>query len=203
MRTLVVATRNPGKLREIRRILSDLPLRLASLAEFPEAPPVEEDGSSYRENAEKKARAAARQTGCWAMGEDSGIEVDALGGRPGIHSARYAGGDRENNARLLHELQEVPGERRTARYRCVIVVVDEAGRERAFAEGTCEGRIGREEKGNGGFGYDPLFVLPDRGGRTMAEVGDDIKNQISHRARALERLRPLLAGALDPVPGSS
>ena len=209
MRTLVLATRNRGKIREIERILTDLPIRLVSLSEYGDAPTVVEDGTSYLENARKKAVVQAHHTGEWAMGEDSGIEVDALDGAPGIYSARYSGdpasrpgdapggaSDLSNNRKLLAGLEGVPEEKRTARYRCVVVVADPSGTEIATAEGTCEGRVGREERGTSGFGYDPLFVVPEFSGQTMAELGPEIKNRISHRARALAELREKLGAKL-------
>lgn len=197
MQEIVLATRNPGKVREILQILNDLPFRFLSLSDIPGVPPVEESGATFLDNARRKAKAVAGHTGIWALGEDSGVEVDALGGRPGIRSARYAGGDRENNERLLSELSQVPLEQRTARYRCAVAIVDPIRGEIASAEGTCEGRIGFVEKGTSGFGYDPLFVVPEFGGRTMAELGLEIKNRISHRARALQQLREKLASGLD------
>ncbi|MHC4606022.1 MAG: XTP/dITP diphosphatase [Planctomycetota bacterium] len=197
MKEIVLATRNKGKIKEILQILGALPVRFVPLADVGGAPDVVEDGKTFRENAAKKAAAIAKHTGAWAMGEDSGIEVDALDGRPGIHSARYAGGDEKNNRKLLRELKKVPDEKRTARYRCAVVVADPAGNEVASAEGTCEGRIGRKEVGESGFGYDPLFVVPDFGDRTMAELGLEIKNRISHRARALNQLKETLSSRLE------
>ena len=155
-----------------------------------DAPRVVEDGATYRDNARKKADAIARHCNTWALADDSGIEIDALGGRPGIFSARFAGPsatDEENNRKLLEELRGVPEERRTARYRAVIVLASPDGLL-ASTEGTCEGRIGMSPRGTGGFGYDPLFLPDGHGGRTMAELGMEIKNRISHRAKALNNL---------------
>lgn len=196
MRIIVLATRNEGKVAEILQIFTGLPVRFVPLSEYPAVPEIVEDGTTFLENARKKAVSVARHTREWALGEDSGLEVDALGGRPGIHSARYAGDDRANNAKLSRELAGVPDEKRTARYRCAMVVADPEGREVATAEGSCEGRIGREERGTGGFGYDPLFVLSGFQGQTMAEVGMETKNRISHRARAMMKLRDALAPVL-------
>jgi XTP/dITP diphosphohydrolase len=156
---------------------------------------VEEDAPTFAGNAEKKARAALAQSGLPSLADDSGLEVDALGGAPGVLSARYAGepcDDGANNRKLLGALAGVPDDRRTARFRCALVFVDADG-TRLVAEGACEGRIGHEPRGSGGFGYDPLFlVADDAAGRTMAELAPDEKNRISHRARALDALARLL-----------
>lgn len=193
---IVIASRNPGKIREIRQIFADLPVRFVTREDAPE---VVEDGASFSENARKKAAAAARHAGAWALADDSGLEVDALDGAPGIRSARWSGGgDEENNDKLLRELREVPAPARTARYRAVVVIADPDGRIVAEAEGACEGAIGFERRGTGGFGYDPLFVLPDFG-CTMAELPSGKKNRISHRALALARLREPLTDALGRV----
>lgn len=195
-REIVIASKNEGKIREIRQILSDLPVAVVTLPDLPE---VVEDGLSFAENARKKAVAIARHSGRWALADDSGLEVDALGGAPGIHSARWSGaGDEANNDKLLAELRDVPAAARTARYRAVVVVADPEGALVAEADGACEGVIGFERRGTGGFGYDPLFVLPGLG-RTMAELAAEAKNRISHRARALERLRAPLTRALSAV----
>jgi XTP/dITP diphosphohydrolase len=196
IRDLVIASKNKGKIREIRQIFADLPLRVVDDAALPD---VVEDGTSFAANARKKAVEIARHTGAWALADDSGLEVDALGGRPGIHSARWSGrGDEGNNEKLLAELREVPAAARTARYRAVVVVAAPDGRVVAEAEGACEGLIGFERKGAGGFGYDPLFVVPEHG-CTMAELPAETKNRISHRAQALERIRAPLTRALGPL----
>lgn len=195
MSDLLLGTRNLHKIREIASILAGLSLTLRDLREFPNAPEVEETGFTFRANAELKARAWATVTGLPTLADDSGLEVDALGGRPGVLSARYAGAqgnDAANNARLLAELSGVPAERRGARYRCVIVIVGSAGLV-AAAEGTCEGRIGEAPRGSNGFGYDPLFLVAPDFARTMAELDPDEKNRISHRGRALEAVRGALA----------
>lgn len=195
-RELVIASKNAGKIREIRQIFADLPVAVVTVPDLPE---VVEDGRSFSENARKKAVEIARHTGCWALADDSGLEVDALGGAPGIHSARWSGaGDEANNDRLLAELRDVPAPGRGARYRAVVVVADPVGRVLAEADGACEGRIGFERRGTGGFGYDPLFIVPDFG-CTMAELPAETKNRISHRAQALERIRAPLTRALGAV----
>ena len=181
--TLVLATRNPGKVAEMRALLADLPVVLRSAAEIEGAPEVEEDAPTLEGNALKKARALHAHTGLPALADDTGLEVDALGGAPGVHSARYAGpaaADATNRARLLRELGGTAD--RTARFRTVIAFVED-GSVRTF-EGTCEGHILHEERGTGGFGYDALFV-PEDHDRTFAELPPDAKNAISHRGRAL------------------
>ena len=195
-RELVIASKNKGKIREIREIYADLPLAVIEARDLPE---VVEDGASFSENARRKAVAIARYTGKWALADDSGLEVDALEGAPGIHSARWSGGgDEANNDKLLAELRDVPAPARTARYRAVVVVATPDGRIVAEADGACEGVIGFERRGAGGFGYDPLFVLP-QDGRTMAELEPSAKNALSHRGQALRRLREPLTRALIPV----
>jgi XTP/dITP diphosphohydrolase len=190
MRRLVVATKNPGKVGELQALLADLPIELVSAEGMPE---VEETGATFAENAELKARAAADWSGEWALADDSGLEVDALGGAPGVHSNRFAGANTtevQRNTRLLELLEGVPAERRTARYRAVVAVASPDGRV-WLSEGACEGVILEQGRGGGGFGYDPLFYLPDRG-RTMAELPPDEKNRVSHRGRALAAALPLL-----------
>lgn len=190
MRRVVLATGNPGKLREMRAILADHGLEVAAQSEFGIRPPVE-DGDSYVTNALIKARHAAAASGLPAIADDSGIEVDALGGRPGIHTARYAGPREDaeaNNDKLLAELAGMPESRRGARYRCAMVFVREASDPSPIiAEASWEGRIGLERRGDGGFGYDPLFIVA--GGRvTAAEMPETEKNRVSHRGQALVAL---------------
>jgi XTP/dITP diphosphohydrolase len=193
---LVIASKNPGKIREIRQIYADLPV---TILEVPGLPEVVEDGNTFAENARKKAVEIARHTGTWALADDSGLEVDALRGEPGIHSARWSGsGDEGNNEKLLSELREVPAPARTARYRAVVVIAAPDGRVLAEAAGSCEGLIGFERRGTGGFGYDPYFVVPQFG-KTMAELPAETKNAISHRGEALRRLREPLTRALSAV----
>lgn len=203
--TLVVATGNRGKLEELRALLAGLPLEVRSVAEVLKEPPVVvEDGETFAENATKKARTVAHATMMLTLADDSGLEVDALGGRPGVRSARFAherATDAENNAALLAALDALgdppaqPGF--GARFRCVLALVDPYtnGGEPRMVEGTCDGTITRAPRGSGGFGYDPLFVVEGTE-KTMAELREDEKNRISHRARAFAALRPLLERVL-------
>jgi len=197
LRQIVVATANRGKLREIEEILAPLGLSIASLADYPDFPRVKEDGATFEENAVKKAQATAAFTGTVALADDSGLEVDYLGGAPGVHSARFAGDsadDAANNAKLLGLLEGVPWEKRTARFRCVIAVATPEG-EVITAEGVAEGYILTAPRGAGGFGYDPLFYFPGYG-QTFAELPPAVKNQVSHRARALARIKEALTALL-------
>jgi len=199
---LVLASANEGKLRELRRLLADLPFEVQSQAAYG-VPAPEETGSSFFANALLKARHAQLATGAAALADDSGLEVDALAGAPGIYSARYAGiaaDDAANNAKLLRELRDVPPALRTARYRCVLVYLGtEAGAPPLVAEGTWEGLITAAPRGGSGFGYDPVFFLPDLG-LTAAELDADTKNRLSHRGQALRRLQALLAARTRAVP---
>ena len=193
MKEIVVATANPGKLREIKESLEGMQLRVLSLTDLPPLPPVKEDGLTFRENALKKARAAARHSGILTIADDSGLEVDHLGGEPGVRSARFAGeeaSDADNNRKLLQRLAGVPPAQRGAAFRCVIAVVDPQGQE-AWVEGTCSGVIGEQERGTQGFGYDPLFIIPELG-KTLAELPLKEKNRISHRGKALAALKDVL-----------
>jgi len=190
---LVLATNNKGKVKELKEMLADLPVEVLSLEAYPELAEIEENGATFEENALIKARAVAGFTGLTAMADDSGLEVDYLSGAPGIYSARFAGepkSDEANNAKLLKELIGVPAEQRTARFRCVIAVVCPDGRE-FTAHGTCEGTIGFQPSGQGGFGYDPLFYVPEFG-KTFAELELVTKNRISHRGRALKEAIKIL-----------
>ena len=190
---VVLASGNAGKLRELARILAPLSMQLRSQAEF-EVPEVPEDGLSFVENAIIKARAAAAHSGLAAIADDSGLEVDYLRGAPGIHSARYSGkGDAGNNAKLLQALEGVPEEQRTARFQCVLVYMRHAQDPTPIVcQGSWEGRILFAEQGENGFGYDPLFYVPEHD-CSSAQLPTDLKNRISHRARAsallLEALR--------------
>ena len=196
MTTLFVATRNPGKLRELRRLLGDEPLELQSLLDRPDLPEVVEDGATFEDNARKKALEIARATGHPTLADDSGLEVDALGGAPGVHSARWSGGgDQANNDKLLAVLAERPTASRSARYRAVVAVAWPDGSVEV-AHGVCEGTIGNAPRGTRGFGYDPLFVVPGEGGKTYAELEPDEKNRHSHRAMALRTLWPVVSGRL-------
>lgn len=193
---LLIATHNAGKRREYRALLGDLDIELRSLADIVGAPMVDEVGDTYLANARAKAQALAAHTGVAALADDSGLEVDALDGAPGVRSARFAadailgavpGDDRANLALLLERLRRVPDERRSARFRCTIVVAHPDGRE-LVADGTCEGVIAAAPRGSAGFGYDPVFVYPPLG-RTFAELTAAEKDRVSHRAKAVEQLR--------------
>lgn len=212
MTTLIIATRNAHKVSEIRDILGSA-FRILPLRDFPDAPLVEEDASTFAGNAVKKAVTLARWLAArvppaaaeplYVLADDSGLEVDVLDGAPGVHSARFAAlesagtgnsADADNNAKLLRLLDAVPDAERTARFRCVIAVAPctltpaEGLNGPQVFEGTCEGRLTRAPRGTGGFGYDPLFV-PDGYSLTFAELGEDTKNRLSHRARALQDFR--------------
>ena len=195
--TIVLATSNHGKLLELRALLADLPVQFLSAAEvLGEQPSIVEDGATFEENALLKARAISRATRTLALADDSGLEVDALGGRPGVRSARFAherATDAENNAALLRELENVEEAARTARFRCVLALVNPwQESEVLIADGSCEGSIARAPRGNGGFGYDPLFAVEGHEGKAMAELSEAEKNRVSHRARAVQSLRALL-----------
>ncbi|MEW6143892.1 MAG: XTP/dITP diphosphatase [Thermodesulfobacteriota bacterium] len=188
---IVLATSNKGKIREFAGLLEGVFGRIISLNDLESPPDVAEDGMTFSENAIKKARAIAAYSGLPALADDSGLAVDALGGRPGVYSARYAGEgatDRDNIRKLLTELRGA--EDRKARFVCVLALVTPDGKE-TVAEGSCEGIIIDEPRGKGGFGYDPVFFLPEYG-KTMAEISPELKNKISHRARASEALIKLL-----------
>jgi len=190
---LLIATTNPGKFREFSELLADLPLRLQSLADFPSAPEVAEDDDTYAANARHKALTIARWSGRSALADDSGLEVDALGGAPGVHSARYAGENQDsvaNVAKLLRALAGVPPAERAARFRCVVVVACPEGTT-LTAEGGCDGRIIETPRGREGFGYDPVFLYPPAG-LTFAEMPAAMKHRVSHRARACAQLRERL-----------
>jgi len=203
--TLVIATRNPGKVRELQELLKNTGVTLLSLADFPEIPEIPEDGATFKENAATKAQAVARLTGFPALADDSGLAVDALNGSPGVFSARYAQDltaprppdDADNWRKLLEEMRDVPWEARSARFVCEIALALPDGR--LFrAHGECEGIIALSPQGDHGFGYDPVFWVPEHAA-TMAQLGPAVKNQISHRARALAAFRDLLASVLDEL----
>jgi XTP/dITP diphosphohydrolase len=201
--TLVVATTNRGKLEELRALLGGLPVDLRTLDEVgagEDKLTIIEDGATFEENAIKKARAVAEATMTLALADDSGLEIDALGGAPGVHSARFAGEratDAENNAALITRLEElgdgVGGDTTfPARFRCVLALVDPYGKAEPYlSEGRCEGFVTRAARGTGGFGYDPLFIAAG-GEKTLAELESEEKNRISHRALAALRMRPVL-----------
>jgi XTP/dITP diphosphohydrolase len=195
---LVVGTRNRKKREEIVGLIGDLGIEVGDLTGFPAAPDVEEDGDTFEANARKKAAELAKALGEWVLGEDSGLVVPALGGQPGVYSARYAGGhgdDDANNTKVLAELAALPTEKRAAYYVCVCAVADPAGQVRAVSEGRCHGVIARALRGSNGFGYDPLFIVPEYH-RTFGELSPLVKRVLSHRARALGQLRPALRGLL-------
>jgi XTP/dITP diphosphohydrolase len=190
---IVIATRNPHKVRELTGLLKVAGIRWRSLREFPSVRPVKETGRTFDANARQKARAAARATGCWAMADDSGLEVEALRWGPGVRSARFAGAhgnDRANNEKLLRRLRGVPREKRRARYRCTLALASPRGAV-TLARGAWSGRIAMVPAGRRGFGYDPVFLVP-RLGKTVAQLPASTKHRLSHRAAAARGLRPML-----------
>jgi XTP/dITP diphosphohydrolase len=195
---VIVATRNKGKIREIREALKGLGLRVYALSDFPDVPEIEEDGKSFTENALKKARFYSKVFGKLTLADDSGLEVDSLRGMPGIYSARYSGeraSSRENNQKLLKEMEGIPLSKRGAQFKCMMAMVSPSGKE-TMTEGVCKGRIGMREKGRRGFGYDPLFIL-SRYGKTMAELSLKEKNRISHRGKALRKIKKMIKAFMD------
>jgi len=195
---IVLASRNRKKVAEINDLLAPYELHVRPVSEFPDVPDVVEDGETFAENAAKKAAETARQVGCWAIGEDSGLAVDALGGAPGVYSARYAGepsNDVRNNEKLMAELNGVPDEKRTAHYVCNVAVADAEGNVRLQIEARCHGRITTAARGTNGFGYDPYFFIPEYH-RTFGELPAVVKRHLSHRGRAFERLVPQLVSLL-------
>jgi XTP/dITP diphosphohydrolase len=200
--SIVIASSNEGKLLELRALFGDLPVRLLSASSvLGERFSVIEDGATFEANAVTKAKTASALTGLYALADDSGLEVDALAGRPGVRSARFAherATDAENNAALLRELDEVEDGGRQARFRCVLALASPWQPENVrTVEGSCEGLIARAPRGSGGFGYDPLFIVPELGGRAMAELAESEKNAVSHRSRAARAMRNLLLEMLD------
>lgn len=198
-RVLLVGTNNSKKRREILDLLNIEPLEIKLLSDFPKVDEVVEDGDSFRANAEKKAAGYARAHGCWTLGEDSGLAVDALGGAPGIFSARWSGAqgdDEKNNDKLLAELEGIEHARRTAHYVCAAVIADPAGNIKAHAIGRCDGHITTERRGTGGFGYDPLFWI-EEAGKTFGELPIEYKHSRSHRAAALRALRPQILALIE------
>jgi len=201
---VIAATRNKGKAREIREALKGLGLRILTLSDFSDVPEIEEDGKSFIENALKKARFYSKYFGKLTIADDSGLEVDSLKGLPGIHSARYSGekaSSQENNRKLLNAVKGVPFSKRGARFKGILAMVSPDGRE-VIKEGSCRGKIGFKEKGKRGFGYDPLFLLP-KYGKTMAELSLEEKNKISHRGKALRKLRRVIRAFMDEMIVSS
>lgn len=193
IRELVLATRNRHKAQELASLLSDLGISIRTLDAFPEVPDVIEDGKTCEANAIKKARVVSRATGLLAVADDTGLEVDALGGQPGVYAARYAGEHvtyEDNWRKLLRELSGVPHDRRTARFITVAAIASPSG-EVQVAEGQLQGVITEEPAGAQGFGYDPVFFVPELG-MTLAELSPDEKNRISHRAKAFAQVREIL-----------
>lgn len=191
---LLVATHNQGKVREFAEMLADMQIEFLSLDDAGITMDVEETGATFRENALLKANAYAKETGLLTLADDSGLEVDALDGAPGIYTARYGGADlthKERYSYLLKNLTAVSPENRSARFRCVIVLVAPNGTLLGESEGICEGMIAQEPAGDGGFGYDPVFYLPERQ-KTMAQLPSSTKHQISHRGQAVKQIEPLL-----------
>ena len=209
-RPLVFATRNKGKLVELRQLLPDIDvidLDTAASRVGRDIPEVVEDAETFAGHASKKAREVSQATGLPALADDSGLEVDALGGAPGVHSARYAkhGDDAANNAKLVAAMAGVPVEKRTARFRATLALADVTGplgAEVILADGVCEGVLLDAPRGSGGFGYDPLFLFPELG-QTFAELGVGTKGDLSHRARAMRAIRPRLLAYLGSSAGSS
>ncbi|HET8783462.1 MAG TPA: RdgB/HAM1 family non-canonical purine NTP pyrophosphatase [Pyrinomonadaceae bacterium] len=194
---LLLGTRNPGKIHEIKLILGDLDLQFCSLNDFSDVAVAEENFDTYAENAIAKARFYAHATGVQALADDSGLEVEALGGAPGVLSARYAGDhatDADRRSLLLSELAKTGTDNRRARFVCAIAIASPDGSLLNLSEGICSGTMTLAARGSSGFGYDPLFV-PDGYDETFAELSDEVKNQISHRARALIKLRTFLRSA--------
>jgi XTP/dITP diphosphohydrolase len=201
--TLVIATSNRAKIVEFKELLRGLPFQIVGVSDVLSEPPnINETESTFQGNAVKKATIVAEATMMLTLADDSGLEVDALGGRPGVRSARFAherATDAENNAALLTALGETEPDHRQGRFRCVLAVVDpfaRPGSPPVVTEGTCDGIIATGPRGGGGFGYDPLFIVP-AAGKTMAELGDVEKNRISHRALAVRALRPILTQLSD------
>lgn len=198
---VLLATANKGKVNELKKLLIDLEIEIRSLNDFPDYRETEETGEDFIENALLKARAACSLAGIITLADDSGLEVDALHGAPGVFSARFAGepkDDERNIEKLLAELQGLPEEERTARFRCCLAIVTPEGRE-IVTEGTVEGRILEIRRGSGGFGYDPVFYIPELG-KTMAELSMEEKNKLSHRAKAFYEAVPILKKLLQERP---
>lgn len=195
METVIIATKNKGKAKEFEKLFLPYGLTVKTLIDYPELEDVEETGTTFEENAVLKAETISRALGARVISDDSGLEVDALEGRPGVYSARYAGlekSDEANIDKVLEELQDVPDSERSARFCCSLAMA-EPGKETLTVFGTCEGHILRERRGTNGFGYDPIFFV-DSLGKAMAELPSDEKNKISHRAMAIKELEKALKG---------
>ena len=196
---LLIATNNAGKVRELASLLAGVPIRLKNLAGLDGICEIEETGSTFRENAEIKAAGYAMQSGVWSLADDSGLEVAALGGAPGVYSNRYAGegaSDAAKMRKILDQLAAVPDAARDARFVCAMSIADDTGKIVFTAEGSCPGTLANQPRGTNGFGYDPIFV-PDGFDRTFGELSGDIKQQISHRARAIKEIIRYLHGFFD------
>lgn len=200
MKEVIIATKNPGKAKEFEHIFAKRGMAVRTLLDFPEIPDVAETGTTFEENATLKAESVSQFLNKMVIGDDSGLMVDALEGRPGIYSARYAGepkNDQNNTNKLLSELKGVREDKRTARFYCALAVAI-PGKETFTVSGTCEGRILEEQRGTNGFGYDPVFYVPEKNA-AMAELSADEKNKISHRANALKKLDSVLDSLLERV----
>ena len=198
MTRLVLGSRNKKKLKEMLDLLGDLGLDLADLSAYPDAPEVEETAETFVGNATLKATQLAPALGAWVIGEDSGLCVPSLGGAPGVYSARYAGAhgdDAANNAKLLREMAHLTGDERAAYYVSTAVLADPAGKVVVQVEGRCHGVIVDSPRGSGGFGYDPLFLVPEHG-KTFGELPPEVKQAMSHRAEAFKQLRPVLTAVV-------
>ncbi|NOX96835.1 MAG: XTP/dITP diphosphatase [Nitrospirae bacterium] len=197
---LLLATENEGKIREIKEMLKGLNINILLLKDFPGLPKIKEEGATFRENAIHKAKEFSELTGKISLADDSGLEVEALGNKPGVYSARFAGeeaSDEENNCKLLKLLGDLPLARRKARFRCVMAIVDPQGRIEV-TEGKCSGLIGFKPQGEFGFGYDSLFIIPDYN-RTFGQLSPSIKNELSHRSQALKKMRKVLEEMIEGV----
>lgn len=193
MKKIIIATKNAGKVKEFEEFFAPYKITVKSLLDFENLPDVEETGTTFEENAALKAEQIAVHVQAPVLADDSGLMIDALDGRPGIYSARYAGEEKNDQAnidKVLDELQDVPEEKRTARFICVLAIA-EPGKETIFRTGYCEGKIASEQKGTNGFGYDPIFI-PDGYDETLGQLAPEVKNQISHRKNALDQLKELL-----------
>lgn len=198
MDELIIATKNAGKAKEFQQFFAQLHIRVKSLLDFDDLPDVEETGTTFAENARIKAETIAELLDMPVLADDSGLEIDALQGRPGIYSARYAGEDKDDEAnirKVLEEMQSVPMEQRTARFVCVLALA-EKGKETVITEGYCEGKIALHPAGENGFGYDPIFI-PEGYTNTLAELNPSVKQEISHRRHAMDQLQALLQQSKD------
>lgn len=193
MKSIIIATKNKGKAKEFEQLFSKYGIEVKTLVDVPEIPDIEETGTTFEENAVIKAEAISKISSSYVVADDSGLVIDALEGRPGVFSARYAGPDKDDEAnidKVLGEMDGVQDEKRTARFYCALAIAG-PGFETVTVNGTCEGLILNERHGSGGFGYDPIFYVPSEG-KTMAEMSADRKNELSHRAAAMKNLEPLI-----------